>query len=772
MKKLIAVIGAVVLAASVGMYGAFSYSESVLRDDYVIRKQASDTIAIVSLDDGVEINGNKTYYGNVFIDLLGNDPAYVVESASGASAGLADGRYGAVITFPANTSQCIASLDSANPVQLSISYAVGQNLDNQVYVKVISKISSFQNQINDNVSYLYVSSILGGLHDAQNLSGELLSNNEEVLVLLESLELMDYVDSLELGAVPTLDFQPEGLQIDTYLNEANRYADDISRYYTDSYRLAQNDFNQLHNEMVEARDDLRSQTQAYTVELNAWRDASNAQNLAVSDYNLYLNGIATDLQTRANMLSDEVSDFNAYVTEVGNWYSEVNTWRSQMEASRIRMLANENAVTNNINGFTSTASGINSQLQANHNYLSAYIEQLSNEYQTLTEAISSYIDASEGLNDAVEAYNSYLESNNNASVIPGDGPAISDEHEQSGEFVDTEEPNTSEQNNASDGNEELGLASVGECYENNTAQTQSDRQSYLDAINTASNNYETAYQELLDAVGQLQNTIETFNSNYTDVSINSLNGYIDNINNLWAAISGDLNTSVPEFTGRDSSFLSNYFFVYQAPTINAAPTYTLQSAPELPDEILIDADRLASLTDSYDPTNYLSDDVNALIAARYSRFSEYSRGVEGMMNAAYERNISRMQSVVDGYNNYVNTMRNNAIRTYNEEQEAFRASVEAYADSVRSINEENIALIGEFTEVLPNTRLGDDINTGVVNAIIQPVEFVDQSQLMATESTTFADAKKPLPFVMAGSALVTAVFGALSIVDKIRKRRA
>ena len=141
------------------------------------------------------------------------------------------------------------------------------------------------------------------------------------------------------------------------------------------------------------------------------------------------------------------------------------------------------------------------------------------------------------------------------------------------------------------------------------------------------------------------------------------------------------------------------------------------------------------------------------------------------MNAAYERNISRMQSVVDGYNNYVNTMRNNAIRTYNEEQEAFRASVEAYADSVRSINEENIALIGGFSEVLPNTRLGDDINTGVVNAIIQPVEFVDQSQLMATESTTFADAKKPLPFVMAGSALVTAVFGALSIVDKVKKRR-
>ena len=148
-----------------------------------------------------------------------------------------------------------------------------------------------------------------------------------------------------------------------------------------------------------------------------------------------------------------------------------------------------------------------------------------------------------------------------------------------------------------------------------------------------------------------------------------------------------------------------------------------------------------------------------------------ANGIENMMNVSYQANIGRMQTELNNYTNYVNNMRNTAINTYNEEQEAFQASVTAYADEVRIINQSNNDLIGSFVELMPESRSGADVNTNVVDAIVEPIEFNTGSELSTAETTSFGDATSKLVYVMAGSGVCALVMLTWAAVDSFKKRK-
>ena len=57
MKKLICVVFSLILAGAVGMYSGLKYTESVLKKNDYIRDQISEDIAVVNLDEGVEVGG-------------------------------------------------------------------------------------------------------------------------------------------------------------------------------------------------------------------------------------------------------------------------------------------------------------------------------------------------------------------------------------------------------------------------------------------------------------------------------------------------------------------------------------------------------------------------------------------------------------------------------------------------------------------------------------------------------------------------------------------
>ena len=852
MKKILAVLGAMVLSASVGMYYSFSYTEKTLRNNDYIRDQISETIAIVSLDDGVDVNGVREYYANDFINLLGNDAGYVVESASGASAGLADGKYGAIITFPSNTSECILSLNSATPVSLPITYTINSKLDSQSYINVASKIGDFQNDINDQVSYMYVSSILSELHGAQDQAGQLLDNNEEILVLLDDLELMDYVESLELGGIPTLDFQPEGLNIEGYMNEANRCANDISGYYLSSYQQALRDYIEMTQELAISSETLRSNASLYFDELNSWRDASIEQNTRVFNYNTVLLNYYTELSGFRSDLEDEIDEFNTNVNSFNSWYSSVNRWYYQLNSYSVGCGESGEEFEASSGDALAAAEALNAENQANLEALEDYRAALEEYYGSIVEfntsfesyntALGNLDSAINNLNTAVDRVHSCLfandddpqssntgnqNSNTNTNtdtdnnVAPVDAQNDNNNNEQANDQDTTNTNNQSDPDSTNVNDETDNENSV-----DNSQDAQPDQSSdnnvgsgcdstpqadggcnsgsSAEPIVPSSNNTQNdaMYGELGDAIAQLKTAVEDYNAvrrdyntarNNLTTAINNLNGLHENLpetvelsdlastefsesvatmNSAWDTYSDVYSHGVPAYTNPYQAVNGEYTLDMEVPVLEPLETgYELQPIPLMDNTLYSDMDQFLRVSGTYNPLSYLSTDVDELITARIARFSDYSYGIENTMNASYENNINRMRSSLNTYTSYVNNMRSTAVNTYNAEQEAFQASVTAYGDSVRAINDNNAELIGSFSTVMPNSRSGADVNTNVVNAIIQPVVFDNQSDLMTAEVTSFNKATKPLKYVMIGSGAFAAVFAAWSAVDAIRKKR-
>ena len=832
MKKILAVLGAMVLSASVGMYFSFSYTEKTLRNNEYIRDNVSETIAIVSLDDGVYDNGTITYYSNVFIDLLGNDSGYVVESAGGAVAGLADGKYGAIITFPSNTSECIQSLNSAAPVSLPISYTINPKLDSQSYINVASKIGDFQDDINDQVSYMYVSSILSELHGAQDQTGELLANNEEILDLLENLELMDYVENLDLGGIPELNFQPEGLNIEGYMNEANRMANDISGYYLASYQLAQRDYAAMNQTLNVFSDNLRGNAAAYYEQLNSWRDSSNEQNRSVRNYSALLERYFTDLSGVRIDLMNEVTRFNLAVGEFNEWYTSANEWYNNLTAYNLQCLNGGNTMTVAASSVSNYSENIETECAANMTALEGYEAELNEYYpdkvEELLNCIGEYNQALDEFNVALGNFTSYASnpascieiqvnsdtnSDSNAAPVQNtieddntipvdvsgdisdgaqntdyDSTAVDGDYDD-GDNGTTGVPSDSGENNAENNVDDgdNGVPGVTSDAGENDAENNVDNGISADQTVAFSADYYTLLNDLNSkaaalntARSNLQAAVDAFNATpapiapeLTFTNTENLCNSAEALNSSWNSYRSLYTQGAPCIPNPYQSMNSDYSVNLSVPAMPSIETeYELQEAPVMNSAITDDMDSFLAVSAAYDPMRYLSTDVDTLINARLARFSDYSYGIENMMNMAYERNINNMRSTLGTYTNYVNTMRNNAINTYNEEQDAFQASVTSYADGVRAINEENAVLIGSFSTVMPNSRSGSDVNTNVVNAIIQPVVFDNQSELMTAEVTSFSKVTDPLKYVMVGSGILVALFSIWSVVDEVRKRRA
>lgn len=774
MKKIICVIFSLVLAVSVGMYSGLKYTEKILKNNDYIKEQISDVIAVVNLDDGVEVNGETLYYSSSLIAELGE--GYSIESSAGAQEGMRAGKYGAIITFPSNTSSCIESVNSASPVQLQIDYSINENLDSNSYVGIVSKIADFRNRINNMISYTYVVSIISSLHDAQDTADQLISNNESVLTALDELELMDYVDSLELGSIPALDFQPEDLEIDTYLSEANSYANDVSNYYLASYQDAQNDFDAVQAALNDNSGVFNEQLTAYLDELRGWRTDAVALNTDVSDYSGYLRDYCDQLEAGRADLNANITSFNRYLQAYKDQYISLGTWQAGLDSF-----------------FRSTLSRLNDLNGRIQTFQRDYNDPEDQE-RSLEQLISNYNDALFTYEQSLDAYISYLEDRVQSQPQPQIVEEVPSEIEPD-PLGEAEQGSVTGDEDVVDSEDEViedDLSSVTDAaMQDDTIVTDDAQQESLQHIDIpdddiqsesmdTADSYGDRRQDFIDARNELYSAANALITAVERLKTDADNVYIAYSNYSNAAYDSEGRPRIPEYAGPDNGGAiinvqsSDINALMAVPVPSMAPEleqYTQDELPAWHEEIDQASSELIRLSSSYNPLDYLSTSVSDQIASRYARFSSYSAGVESQINSAYDLNVGRMQTELGRYTTYVNNMRNTAIDTYNEEQEAFTDSVTSYGDEIRAINERNNELIGSFVSLMPESRTGSDINTGVVDAIVEPIGFKSDSAPMTAETTSFGNVTSKLVYVMAGSGVLAAVMLVWVAVDSIKKRR-
>lgn len=158
-------------------------------------------IAIVNEDLGTVHGEDSFNYGSQFSqDVVNNDQFdWNIVVRQTALEGVKEGTYDLVVFIPANFSESVLNLNEASPTKAYLDVKVGENITGERYEKVVNELNSFQLLINDSMSVVYFTSILGELYTSQKTLDDVILNEEEILEYMTSLkdeELMNAINAM------------------------------------------------------------------------------------------------------------------------------------------------------------------------------------------------------------------------------------------------------------------------------------------------------------------------------------------------------------------------------------------------------------------------------------------------------------------------------------------------------------------------------------------------------------------------------------------------
>ena len=281
----------------------------MIKEDAYEESHGTD-IAVVNQDLGAPIDDQTINYANAVIETLGSD--YTVVSLVAAETGLDNGTYGAVVTFPADFSENIISINQNNPEQAVLDLAVSKKLPEDSYISLYTKLISMEQRVNNNMAYAYVESVFGELHSAQDEVKKLLANDETDMKAVEKVHLAKYIEMLDLGDIPKVEFNPTSPDFEALLAKVQTIADDMNQVYVDSYAVAQADYSEIQKQISAYEKTITEQSKSWMDEMGAWTGG-------VSGYKETLEEWRSSAEENRNKYNDAVS---AYNLKISNYLGE------------------------------------------------------------------------------------------------------------------------------------------------------------------------------------------------------------------------------------------------------------------------------------------------------------------------------------------------------------------------------------------------------------------------------------------------------------------
>lgn len=251
LKSIFLILVAAIIAAS-SLQAGISVESKRSRTVLNMQKEMGEEIAIVNQDIGVENNENFRNYSASFIETLANqmDANFVLVSAQAAETGFENGTYAGVITFPSDFSERIVSLNTNSPKALSVEYTVNSDLPEIKYIDTYADIVNFEQLLSDAVIYMYVDSLYGELHAAQNEAKSILENDKKDLENAEKVVLGNYVAAIDFGNMPNEIPEMQQANIEEYLQNIQESGSAIAKAYESGYSKANNEYKELKENLL------------------------------------------------------------------------------------------------------------------------------------------------------------------------------------------------------------------------------------------------------------------------------------------------------------------------------------------------------------------------------------------------------------------------------------------------------------------------------------------------------------------------------------------
>lgn len=287
------------------------------------------TIAVVNQDVGKKSEGKNVNYSEAFISSLSND--YKVVSYKEAQQGMDNGEFSAIVTFPSDLSSKVYSINESTLQSPKIEFSVNPSLTESGYIETYLKVLNLQNEINDTLSYLYVSSIYDEVHSAQDEVKEIFENDEDDMLALEDVKLHDFRLNVNWSDIPEVEFTPTEINFNEFVSTVQGYADNMSQKYVDSYKKAQNDYEVFQKDFsVMANSASESGLQWYDKVYNREQNVSNYVDL-IRGYRNDINLWSENLYGWNKSTETWLENINDYYSKVDGWKNNVFSWKNDMD---------------------------------------------------------------------------------------------------------------------------------------------------------------------------------------------------------------------------------------------------------------------------------------------------------------------------------------------------------------------------------------------------------------------------------------------------------
>lgn len=241
MNKLIRVAFLFVLSISVFSIGVFCGTKlNKDNQERVIEEiNKSSDIALINLDEGVEIEGKKLYYAQNLLSTQGENLKFT--SLNDAKIGLENGTYAAYILIPSTFSASIESINE-KPVKVELEYELSDKLALESKAGIVKDIEDFKLRLSNDISYMYVSAVMDEFHNAQDNSKLVLDNDKKELESMSLIKVRDVISPIDFPEIEFVEFVRNRLEIEPIVSSNLELIDAMKNSLLEKIQLGKDDY--------------------------------------------------------------------------------------------------------------------------------------------------------------------------------------------------------------------------------------------------------------------------------------------------------------------------------------------------------------------------------------------------------------------------------------------------------------------------------------------------------------------------------------------------
>lgn len=299
-----------------------------------IQKEAKrltiNTIAVVNMDEGITVEGHYTNYASELITYP--DVNFTAVGWEEARQGVEAGSYAAYILIPAEFSRNVVSLNTL-PESTLIEYVVNPNLRNDIYSEVIADIVIFTGNLNDNIEYMYLNSILAEFHEAQDVALQIMQNDTADMELLLAIKNEDITHHINLTSVSMPEYDLSPMDLSPYQEQVQELMNEIAQLYI-SYA---NSGKQAFAGIAQSGNDLSVQLTSVgelikNVDLSKDANGNDIMAGGIVSVNQYVEGV----------IAQNAETVSRITTGISNYRTLIDTEVTQMLEDEVAQMLSDN----------------------------------------------------------------------------------------------------------------------------------------------------------------------------------------------------------------------------------------------------------------------------------------------------------------------------------------------------------------------------------------------------------------------------------------------